>query len=168
MVSPRRLSFLFVAGVVNLMTGLAAAVDVEQIKTELGVYEIVALPMPPLSAFELTDLREAGVRSTSQERNVLEAFRTANPGEAVGKLHCVAPRSKPWPSPIGSSGRMSKIVCVIRCSAPCWVDRDPEGLVNAIAGADEAALVGEHDELSAVADGELHHRSVDMCLDRER
>jgi hypothetical protein len=42
------------------------------------------------------------------------------------------------------------------------------GLVDAVAGAYEAAPVGEHDELSAVADGELHHRSVDMRLDRER
>ena len=42
------------------------------------------------------------------------------------------------------------------------------GSVDAVAGADEAALVGEHDELSAVADRELHHRSVDMRLDRER
>jgi hypothetical protein len=41
-------------------------------------------------------------------------------------------------------------------------------LVDAVAGADEAGLVSEHDELSAVADGELHHGSVDMCLDRER
>jgi transposase len=39
---------------------------------------------------------------------------------------------------------------------------------DAVAGVDEAGLVGEHDELSPVADGELHHRSVDMRLDRER
>jgi hypothetical protein len=48
------------------------------------------------------------------------------------------------------------------------LDGDRLRLVDAVAGADEAALVGEHDELSAVADGELHHRSVDMRLDRER
>ena len=40
--------------------------------------------------------------------------------------------------------------------------------VDAVAGADEAGLVGEHDELSPVADSELHHRSVDMRLDRQR
>jgi hypothetical protein len=42
------------------------------------------------------------------------------------------------------------------------------GLIDAVAGADEAGLVGEHDELCTVADGELHHRSVDVGLDCER
>lgn len=64
----------------------ARAVDVEKITTDVGLYEIVVVAMPP-APFDLTESREAGVRAVSSGQQVtLEGFRTANANQAVGQI----------------------------------------------------------------------------------
>ncbi len=70
-----------------LAPGLARGVEVETIRTDVGVYELVRLPGQG-SAFELTANREHGVRVTTppgSRETTFEAFAVAQPEQALGR-----------------------------------------------------------------------------------